>query len=275
MNEIYGEVEYIHPYGRGFMIYTDKPWEKGTIKLSNGLMMISGREIIRVPLSRIMSIDKSIKLPNTGGERALLLIEYFDIAEKANVYLLISASESFIRKLRIEVLSAIVSSEKVMYRIGEKWYPGRISYQAGTVIITGEHSIALHPSRILKIERKKIEYGFRKVGVILIKYDENKELALFIAPLKRMFLWQLLYQVIEDYINKNVVEEMRGVDRLVLNLIADGWKYEDIMAKLEISAEEMERIVNRLAKYNLIKRIIILELTERGKKVIRTLTDES
>ncbi len=276
MTEIVGEVEYIHPYGRGFLIYTDKEWKKGIVKLEENSLEIIDEEKIRIPLDYVLSIDKSINLPVLKEGRAFLLVEYINIRRRENVYLLVSGESNFIRRLRFHLLKNIVKKQKIMYRIGEKWYPGLMNVENNVVVISGIKGVKINVKDIMNIERKKIEYGFRKIGVISIDYieEEKKNLAIFVEPIKRMFFWQILYQVVEDYINTEIIGGMSNLEKMVLHLINKEWEYEDIRRKLELKDEELSEIVEKFVRHGIVRKIIILKLTEKGKKAITFMGEE-
>ncbi len=276
MTEIVGEVEFIHPYGRGFLIYTDKEWKRGIVKLEESALEIIDEEKIRIPLDYVLSIDKSINLPVLKEGRAFLLVEYINIRKRENVYLLVSGESNFIRRLRFHVLKNIVKKQKIMYRIGEKWYPGIMNVENNVVVISGLKGVKINVKDIMNIERKKIEYGFRKIGVISIDYieEEKKNLAIFVEPIKRMFFWQILYQVVEDYINNEIIGGLSNLEKMVLHLINKEWEYEDIKRKLELKDEELGEIVEKFVRHGIVRKIIILKLTEKGKRAITFMGEE-
>ena len=43
------DVQYIHPYGRGFIVYTDKPWLQGKIYLTSKDIIIVGEKEYKIP----------------------------------------------------------------------------------------------------------------------------------------------------------------------------------------------------------------------------------
>ncbi len=273
---ILGEVDYIHPYGKGFMIYTDKEWSKGKVKLEGNTLILFDGEYLRIPVDYILSIDKSITLPAIREGRALLLVEYMSIKRRENIYLLLSAEERFIRRLRLEILKAITSKTRIMFRVDEKWYSGTMSVAVNSIAFSSLKSFTINIEDISNIERTKIEYGFKKIGVISIDFQqgkENKNIKVFVNPLKRMFFWQLITQVIDDYINTEIMANLSNLDRMIIHLLSKEWSYEDIMRKLELSEDEMASIVEKLAKYGIIRKIIILKLTDRGKKVITHISE--
>jgi len=273
---IIGEVDYIHPYGKGFMIYTDKEWSRGKIKLEGNTLILFDGDYLRIPIDYILSIDKSITLPVIREGRALLLVEYMSIKRRENIYLLLSAEERFIRRLRLEILKAITSKTRIMFRVDEKWYPGTISVAVNSIVFSSLKSFTINIDAISNIERTKIEYGFKKIGVISIDFQqgkENKNIKVFVNPLKRMFFWQLITQVIDDYINTEIMANLSNLDRMIIHLLNKEWSYEDIMHKLELSEDEMASIVEKLAKYGIIRKIVILKLTDRGKKVITNISE--
>jgi helix-turn-helix protein len=271
------KVEYIHPYGRGFLIYTDKPWEEGTMSLQEGTLVLDGRERIGIPLRFIVSIDKSINLPVRKEGRAFLLIEHVDIKRRETIYTLISAEEKCIRKTRFEILSQIVSSMNITYSPGDRWLPGRMLINNGFIEFRGAQPVKVPVSDITNVERTTIKHGLNKVGVIMIHYtvkNENRVVGLFVQPMKRSFFWQLLQQIVDDYLNTQVINDLSNLERQVLHLILKEWNYKDIMRKLEISGDEMEKITEKLMKYRLINKIVILKATNRGKKIMSYLSED-
>ncbi len=278
MNKITGRVEYIHPYGRGFLIYTDKAWKHGALTLENNKIILNGEnETITIPLKFVVSIDKSISLPILREGRAFLLIEYVNIKRRETVYLLVSSDERFIKKMRFEILKGIVESMKIMYNMGEVWIPGQATAENGALILKGQKPFKIPISDIQDVERTSVKHGLSKVGVIVIYYNRNEEkkiLSIYVDPMKRVFFWQLIQQMVEDYINNQVVNSLSSMERQILHLILQNWNYMEIMRKLEITEEEMENIVEKLANYGLIEKIIVLKITDRGKKVTTYLAEE-
>ncbi len=277
MPEIIGEVEYIHPYGRGFLIYTDKEWKKGIVKVDENSIEIIDSEKIKITLDYILSIDKSINLPVLREGRAFLLVEYLNIKRRENVYLLISGESNFIRRVRFEILKNITRKQKIMYQIGEKWYPGVLLVEKDTLIISGLKGLKIDVKDIVNIERKKIEYGFRKIGVISVDYmdeEEKKNMAIFVEPIKRMFFWQLLYQVMEDYINNEIIGNLSNLEKMVLHLIHKEWEFNEIKRKLELKDEEINEIVDKFVRHGIVRKIIILKLTDKGKRAITFMGEE-
>ncbi len=275
--EVVGEVDYIHPYGKGFMIYTDKEWSRGILKLKENTLEVFDGEYIKIPLNFVLSVDKSIMLPAIREGRALLLVEYLDVKSRGNVYLLVSAQENFIRKVRFELLRRMVSRVRIMYRANDKWHPGFVVVEADSISFSGPGKVSVPVAKILRVERKKLDYGLRKIGVISVEYQdggENKSIAIFVNPMKRMFFWQLFNQVLDDYINSQILRDMSNLERMVLHLVGKEWSYEDIMAKLELTTEEMNSIVDKLERYGVIKKIVILKITDKGSKVLRNISEE-
>ncbi|NPA74738.1 MAG: MarR family transcriptional regulator [Euryarchaeota archaeon] len=270
-------MEYIHPYGRGFLIYTDKEWTPGSLALSEDVLQIVGEEIITIPLKFVVSIDKSINLPVRREGRAFLLIEYANIKRRETVYLLISSEERFIRRVRFEILKRITVKTKVMYSSGESWVPGYMFVEDYTLIFKGPRVVKIGVEEILDVARTNVKYGLNKVGVILITYQkegEKKKLGLFVQPIKRVFFWQLIQQMVDDYLNSKVVNDLSNLEKQVVHLVTMEWKYEDIMRKLELTSEDMEKILEKLVRYGLVQKIVILKVTERGKKVMSYLSEE-
>ena len=164
-----------------------------------------------------------------------------------------------------------------MYRANEKWYPGFLVVEADSISFSGPGKVSVPVAKILRVDRKKMDYGLRKIGVISVEYQdggENKSIAIFVNPVKRMFFWQLLNQVLDDYINSQILRDMSNLERMVLHLVGKEWSYEDIMAKLELTTEEMNSIVEKLERYGVIRKIVILKITDKGSKVLRNISEE-
>ncbi len=275
IGDFVGAVDFIHPYGRGFMIYTDKEWEHGKVKLESDFITIFNGSYVKIPFDFIISIDKSITLPAIREGRALLLIEYMDVKRRENVYLLLSSAESFMRKLRLGILERITSKTRIMFNFEGKWYSGRMVVGDSCVSFISSITLRIEIPWIVGVSRKKMEYGFKKIGVIYIEYDDGhlkRNVMVFVNPVKRMFFWKLMNQLVEDYINTSIMSNIKNVEKMILHLISKGWSYGDIMAKLELTKDEMERIVNNLEKYGVIRKIVVLKLTDRGKKVLDEIT---
>lgn len=278
LGEIVGEIEYIHPYGKGFMIYTDKEWERGIVKLSDGVISVMGSSQIKIPISSVLSIDKSITLPARREGRALLLLEYANIYERTNVYLLLTGDENFIRKLRRTILTRIVVKTKIMYRIDGNWYHGVMAVGNSTIIFSGMKELSIDVPSVMEIQRRKITYGIRHIGVISIVYsdgEDKKTVDIFVHPLKRMFFWQLLNQVVDDYINGEIIKNLGNMERMVLYHLDRELSYDEIKSKLKVDEAMMKAIVDKLVQYGIVKRIVILRLTEKGKRVIERISEDT
>jgi hypothetical protein len=269
------EVEYIHPYGRGFIVYTDKPWQPGKIYLTQKEIVIIGDREHKIPIISILSVDKHITLPALREGRSTLLIEYLDIITREKVYTLFSGNGSCIRHFKKALLSIITSSISISYKMDDLWNKGFLRVEDSEVIFTPA-GYNLHVSNILKLERRTISTGFSNVGVIYIrerKENGTNEIYIITPPLKRDFFWQLLNLMVEEYIYSQVISKLTETERLVLLLVNQGARVDEIMQKHQLSQEELDRIVEKLQGMGLINKIIILKITEKGKKVVENITE--
>ncbi len=275
--EVVGEVEYIHPYGRGFLIYSDKQWQRGILKLRDEEIEITGIEQLIIPVKFVTSIDKSITLPVLREGRALILVEYINIQRRETIYLLISAEERFIKKLRLAILICITSKIKITYSVKESWISGLIGVEDFNIVLRGPKPIKIAVKDIIDVKRTTMKFGLNKVGIIVITYldsGEKNQLNIFVQPIKRIFFWQLIQQVVDDYLNTEVVNKLTNLEKNILHLINKEWRYDDIMRKLEIDSGAMEKIIEKLVRLGLIRKIIVLQVTERGKKMLNYFTEE-
>ena len=275
--EVVGEVDYIHPYGRGFLIYSDKQWQRGILKLRDEEIEITGTEQLIIPVKFVTSIDKSITLPVLREGRALILVEYINIQRRETIYLLISAEERFIKKLRLAILMCITSKIKITYSVKENWISGFIAVEDFNIVLRGPKPIKIAIKDIIDVKRTTMKFGLNKVGIIVITHldsGEKNQLNIFVQPIKRIFFWQLIQQVVDDYLNTEVVNKLTNLEKNILHLINKEWRYDDIMRKLEIDSGAMEKITEKLVRLGLIRKIIVLQVTERGKKMLNYFTEE-
>ncbi len=264
--------EYIHPYGKGFIFYTDKKWVEGEIILEKGMIKISGMENVTIPLAAVISIDKRISLPVIKEGRSTLLVEYIDIRSRERVYTLFSSTGPCLREFKKKLLKEIIHGISISVKIGDSWLRGFL--REDNYILKFEPSQhSFHISKLVDMSRRTMEIGFHKVSAIRLKVDKSQgnteEIYILTPPLKRDFFWQLLNLLMEEYINREVIMKLSRQEMLVLQMLDQGWSYEQIQAKLEIPREKMEEILNKLEMMGIIKKIIIVKLTERGKNVMQ------
>ncbi len=269
------DVEYIHPYGRGFIVYTDKPWLQGKIYLTQKEIIIVGEKEHKIPLISIISVDKRITLPAIKEGRPTLLIEFLDIISREKIYTLFSGYGNCIRNFKKSLLTLLISSIPINYKIGDDWSKGflRVGKSELTFIPT---NYTINVENILKLERRTISTGFSNVGVIYIKEkkeDEIKDIYVITPPLKRDFFWQLFNLIVEEYMYSQIISKLNKTERLVLLLVNQGASIDEILQKHQLSQEEFEGIVEKLQDMGLIKKIIILKITDKGKKVVENITE--
>ncbi len=264
--------EYIHPYGKGFIFYTDKKWEPGELSLLEGKVVIEGAQRVIIPLMGVISVDKRISLPVIKEGRSTLLIEYMDIKSRERVYTLFSSTGPCIREFKKEMLKELIKNISISVKIGDSWLRGFMRVD-GYTISFAPASYSFHISRMLDMFRTSLEIGFHRVSAITLKIatEDNKkeEIHLLTPPLKRDFFWQLLNLLMDEYINSEIVMKLTRREMLVLQMLDQGWSYEQIQAKLEIPEREMEDILKKLERLGIVKRIIIVKLTEKGKTVMQ------
>ncbi len=268
-------IEYIHPYGRGFIVYTDKPWLQGKIYLTQRNIIISGDKEYKIPLISILSIDKHITLPEIKEGRSTLLIEYIDIISREKVYSLFSGMGSCIRRFKKELLILLTSSIPVTYKIGGNWTKGYLKIK-GAELLFVPLDYAVNVSDIMKVERRTMSSGFANVGIIYIKeHSEDKinEIYLVTPPLKRDFFWQLINLLIEEYIYSQIISKLTETERLVLLLINQGASVDEILMKHQLSPDEFKSITDKLQNMGLIKKMILLKITDKGKKIVENITE--
>ncbi len=268
--------EYIHPYGRGFIFYTDKPWVEGEIDLDDKKIQICGIETIYIPLISVLSVDKKIALPALKEGRSSLLIEYLNIRTKERIYTLFSGEGPCIREFKIALLKRLVSNVLISYKIEDRWGKGYLRVENDFIkIIPGNY--AVHLSKIDDISRRTMEIGFNRVALIRIDIgdkENQKSVYILAPPLKRDFFWQLLKISMEDYINREILMKLSNREKLILQMLYQGWTYEQIQARLEIPENEMSNILRKLESMGIIKKVIIVNLTQRGKSVMDYLPQE-
>jgi len=263
--------EYIHPYGKGFIFYTDKKWEEGKIDLINNTVIIRGTQNVSIPLVAILSVDKRILLPAVREGRATILIEYLDIRSRERIYTLFSGEGPCIRELKKNLLLEIVKGIRISIKRGEVWNKGYLHVD-GYMIKFEPIGYSFHISSLVNMSRRSMEIGFHKVSVINLKVErggEKEEINILTPPLKRDFFWQLLNLLLDEYVNREIIMRLTNREKLILQMLEQGWSYENIQAKLEIPQKEMEEIIKKLENMGIIKKIVIVKLTERGKTVMQ------
>ncbi len=268
-------VEYIHPYGRGFIVYTDKEWKSGRIYLTQRDIIIMGEKEYRIPIISIFSVDKRITLPQIKEGRSTLLIEYIDIISREKIYTLFSGYGNCIRMFKKHLLILLTSNVQISYKIGENWAKGYIKVSGSDVVFT-PINYTVHVQDILKIERRTISTGFSNVGVIYLKEkrdNETEEIYIVTPPLKRDFFWQLLNILVEEYFYSQVLSKLSRIERLVLLLVNQGAGVNEILQKHQLTPDEFKKITDKLQELGLIKKIILLKITDRGKKLVENITE--
>jgi len=269
------EVEYIHPYGRGFIVYTDKPWSKGKIYLTQKEIIIIGEKEYKIPLISIISVDKRITLPAIKEGRSTLLIEFLDIISREKIYTLFSGYGSCIKNFKKALLTLLISTIPISYKVGEEWSRGFLRVGGSEIIFT-PINYTLNVENILKLERRTISTGFSNVGVIYIKErkeEEIKEIYVVTPPLKRDFFWQLFNLMVEEYMYSKIISKLSKTERLVLLLVNQGASIEEILKKHQLTPDEFKKITDKLQEMGLINKIILLKITDKGKKVVENLTE--
>jgi hypothetical protein len=269
------DVEYIHPYGRRFILYTDKEWSKGKIYLTTREIVLEGNETYRFPLISIVSIDKKIALPTIREGRSTLLLEYVDILNKERVFTLFSGYGACIMGFKKQLLSLLTSNVSITYKIQDSWTKGFMRVQ-GSDIVFIPSNYRFHISKLLKFERRSMSTGFSNVGVIVLKVEENEEVRdiwVVTPPLKRDFFWQLLSIMNEEYIYSQLLSKLTRTERLILLLINEGATVNEILQKHQLTPQEFKEITDKLEELGLIKKIIILKITDKGKGIIEHITE--
>ncbi|MCD6370640.1 MAG: hypothetical protein J7L63_04005, partial [Thermoplasmata archaeon] len=71
------------------------------------------------------------------------------------------------------------------------------------------------------------------------------------------------------YINTQILMKLTNREKLILQMLDEGWSYQQIQAKLEIPEKDMEEILKKLENFGIVKKIIIVKLTDRGKTVLQ------
>ncbi len=270
-------VEFIHPYGRNFLFYTDKPWERGVCMINGKNIRIMGEKSVIIPLVSVMSIDKRITLPPVREGRATLLIEYINIIKKEKVYTLLSGDEGDIREIKKRILVSLIKNLGVMYLTGGNWERGVIDTDGKSIIFNGKTRINIPIESVIKFDRLRRKMGFNTVSTIYIQYgagDLKKDIEVLIPPLKRDFFWQLINLMMEEYIMGNVISRLTRAERMILMLVHQGANVNEILAKHHFQPNEFKEIVDKLDSLGLINKIIILRITERGRKVVEHITEE-
>jgi len=263
--------EYIHPYGKGFIFYTDKKWVEGKADLFSDKIVISGKERIIIPFLAILSLDKKIALPVVKEGRSTLLIEYIDIKSRERIYTLFSSEGSCVREFKKKLLQEIVKRISISVKKGDRWERTYLQVEDYVIkfVPSGQ---SFHISSIIEMYRRSIEIGFNKVSAITLKIDkgeESEEILIITPPLKRDFFWQLLNLLMEEYINTQILMKLTNREKLFLQMLDEGWSYQQIQAKLEIPEKEMEELLKKLEHFGIVKKIIIVKLTDRGKTVLQ------
>ncbi len=269
------EVEYIHPYGRKFILYTDKEWGRGRISLTSKEIVLQGTDVYRFPLISIVSIDKKIALPAVKEGRSTLLIEYVNLSLKERIFTLFSGYGACIRSFKKTLLSILTSNVNITYKIEDKWLKGFMRVQ-GLDIIFHPINYRFHISKLLKFERRSMSTGFSNVGVIVLKVEEGeeiKEILVVTPPLKRDFFWQLLTIMNEEYIYSQLLSQLTRTERLVLLLINQGATVNEILQKHQLTPQEFKEITDKLEELGLIRKIIILKITDKGKGIVEHITE--
>jgi len=269
------DVEYIHPYGRRFILYTDKEWSKGKIHLTPREIVLEGTQTYRFPLMSIVSIDKKIALPAIKEGRSTLLLEYVDIIQKERIFTLFSGYGACIRSFKKHLLSLLTTNVPITYRIGENWIKGFMRIQ-GSEIIFSPSNYKFHISKLLKFERRSMSTGFSNIGVIVLKIEEGdniKEIWIVTPPLKRDFFWQLLSIMNEEYVYSQLLSKLTRTERLILLLINEGATVDEILQKHQLTPQEFKEITDKLEDLGLIKKIIILKITDKGKGIVEHITE--
>ncbi|OYT59777.1 hypothetical protein B6U71_02195 [Euryarchaeota archaeon ex4484_178] len=269
------DVEYIHPYGRRFILYTDKEWSKGRIHLTTKDVILEGTQTYRFPLVSIVSVDKKIALPTIKEGRSTLLLEYVDIVQKERIFTLFSGYGACIRSFKKHLLSLLTSNVYITYKIQDKWERGFMRAQDSDIIFVPSN-YKFHISKLLKFERRSMSTGFSNVGVIVLKVEEGedtREIWVVTPPLKRDFFWQLLGIMNEEYIYSQLLSKLTRTERLILLLVNEGATVEEILQKHQITPEEFKDITDKLEELGLIKKIIILRITDKGKGILEHITE--
>ncbi len=269
------DVEYIHPYGRRFILYTDKEWSLGKISLTPKEIVLEGKEIYRFPLLSIVSIDKKIALPVIKEGRSTLLLEYVDIRSKERIFTLFSGYGACIRAFKKSLLALLTSNVAITYKMGERWYRGFLRVQGSEVTLIPSN-YRFHISKLLKFERRTMSTGFSNVGVIVLKIEEGEdvnEIWIVTPPLKRDFFWQLLSIMNEEYIYSQLLSKLTRIERLVLLLINQGATVNEILQKHQLTPKEFKEITDKLEELGLIKKIILLKITDKGKGIVEHITE--
>ncbi len=269
------DVQYIHPYGRGFIVYTDKPWLQGKIYLTSKDIIIVGEKEYKIPLISIISVDKRITLPTIKEGRSALLIEFLDIMSREKIYALFSGSGNCIRIFKKTLLILLISSVPISYKIEGEWNRGFLKVDELELVFTPTN-YTIGVKNILKLERRTISTGFSNIGVIYIKEKrdyEIKEIYIVTPPLKRDFFWQLLNLMVEDYMYSQIISRLSKTERLILLLINQGATVDEILRKHQLSPDEFKKMTDKLQEMGLINKIILLKITDKGKKVVENITE--
>jgi len=269
------DVEYIHPYGRRFILYTDKEWSMGKISLTTREIVLEGKDIYKFPLLSIVSIDKKIALPVIKEGRSTLLLEYVDIRSKERIFTLFSGYGACIRAFKKNLLALLTSNVAITYKMGDKWHKGFLRVQGSDIVLVPTN-YRFHISKLLKFERRSMSTGFSNVGVIVLKVEEGdnlNEIWVVTPPLKRDFFWQLLTIMNEEYIYSQLLSKLTRIERLVLLLINQGATVNEILQKHQLTPQEFKDITDKLEELGLIKKIILLKITDKGKGIVEHITE--
>ncbi len=272
------KADYIYPYGRGFIFYTDKEWKHGIVEINEKYITVYGTsETVRIPLLYIVSVDRKVTLPPLREGRAFFLVEHYCYKIKDKLYLLISGYEENVRLLKKALLCNLTNNVTILYRTEKDWKKGYMAVENNNIVFKPE-GLEIKPHTIVKVERRAVTFGLNKVGTIYIEYktnDEVREIYLLINPAKRDFFWKLINLVIDEHLNKYVISQLTGEERMILYMVKAGASVQEILDKLHITPNEFRKMMDKLEDLGLIKRIIILQLTDRGRKVVDFIPESS
>jgi len=81
--------------------------------------------------------------------------------------------------------------------------------------------------------------------------------------------------VVDDYINSEIIKNLGNMERMVLYHLDRELSYDEIKSKLKVDEAMMKAIVDKLVQYGIVKRIVILRLTEKGKRVIERISEDT
>ena len=270
------KVDFIYPYGRQFLFYTDKNWELGICTLDEKAIKIIGKEEIVIPVQAIVSIDKRVNLPPISEGRAVILIEFIDIRKKENIYVLISGAEKDIRMFKKNLLILLTKDIGIVYFTKGQWERGFMIPEGDGIVFSGRTKKVIKAESIIKYERRRRSMGFNTVSTIYIQYREGEEkndLEIITPPLKRDFFWQLLNLIMEEHLLSSVVSKLTRTEKMVLMLINQGATVNEILMKHHLTPTEFKEISDKLEDMGLISKIIILRTTDRGKYVVGHITE--